>query len=225
MSTTLTVLSSWRERGWLRRLDTAFARFLLELSPAAPDELVLAAALLVHMEGRGHSCLRLDHLLCDPQGVLEWPPEAASALRVVMDDLRGISAESTRTTGATGAESWVEEWVEAIASSPVVGVDDPNTESAVMDPGPPLILRGQTLYLRRYWENERRVAAQVGERSSMAVPVDLPAVRLWLDRLFPSPSDTGSVMAAPAGEQVIDWQKAACAIAMRSKLSILTGGP
>ena len=225
MSTTLTVLSSWRERGWLRRLDTAFARFLLELSPAAPDELVLAAALLVHMEGRGHSCLRLDHLLCDPQGVLEWPPEAASALRAVMDDLRGISAESTRTTGATGAESWVEEWVEAIASSPVVGVDDPNTESAVMDPGPPLILRGQTLYLRRYWENERRVAAQVGARSSTAVPVDLPAVRLWLDRLFPSPSDTGSVMAAPAGEQVIDWQKAACAIAMRSKLSILTGGP
>ena len=70
----LPLMASWREQGWLRRLDVAFARFLVDLSPAAPDALVLAAALLVHMEGRGHSCLRLDDLLRDPQEIWAGRP-------------------------------------------------------------------------------------------------------------------------------------------------------
>ena len=217
----LATLAAWRERGWLRRLDTAFVRFLVDLSPTASDELVLAAALLVHMEGRGHSCLRLDELLRDPQEVLGWPPEAADALRVVLDDLPGSAAGAVGTTDF----DTVERWIEVLQSSPLVSVDDPEAASASMDLGPPLVLRGQTLYLRRYWDDERRVAGQVNARSSTAVPVDLPTVRLWLDRLFQVGPSATTGTAAPSAKPDIDWQKAACAIALRSKLSILTGGP
>ena len=186
-------LLAWREQGWLRRLDTAFVRFLLDLSPTAPALLQLAAALLVHMEGRGHSCLRLDPLLQDPQAVLGWPPEAAAALQAT---LAGLPAD-------VGA------WTAALAASPLVEVDGGRAES-----GTPLVLRGDALYLRRYWNDERRVAAQVDARSRSAVALDRPAVRGWLDLLFPGGPGTG-----------FNWQKAACAIAVRSRLAILTGGP
>uniref|UniRef100_C5CL22 RecBCD enzyme subunit RecD n=1 Tax=Variovorax paradoxus (strain S110) TaxID=543728 RepID=C5CL22_VARPS len=200
----LTMMASWREQGWLRRLDTAFARFLVDLSPTAPDALVLAAALVVHMEGRGHSCLRLDELLRDPQAVLGWPPEPAAALRVALDSLPGD----------------VDIWIATFQTSPLVGSDDGASRSTTIDAHPPLMLRGHTLYLRRYWEDERRVAAQVDARSRSELPVDPVTVRMWLDRLFPA--DTH---ASPDSEAAIDWQKAACAVALRSKLSILTGGP
>lgn len=200
----LSLLASWREQGWLRRLDAAFARFLVDLSPAAPDELVLAAALLVHMEGRGHSCLRLDELLRDPQAVLGWPPEPASALRAVLDGLPGD----------------VDAWTEAFRTNPLVGSDDGSGAPAAADGHPPLMLRGSTLYLRRYWDDERRVAAQVDARSRTVLPVDAVAVRAWLDRLFPADAKP-----LADDEAVIDWQKVACAVALRSKLSILTGGP
>jgi len=188
-------LLAWREQGWLRRLDTAFVRFLLDLSPTAPELLQLAAALLVHMEGRGHSCLRLDQLLQDPQAVLGWPPEAAVALQARMAEL---PAE-------------VEAWTTALAASPLVEVDRGRADS-----GSPLVLRDATLYLRRYWNDERRVAAQVDARSRSTVKLDNTAVRGWLDLLFPG--STG-----PAAD--FNWQKAACAIALRSRLAILTGGP
>ncbi|MCZ2498753.1 exodeoxyribonuclease V subunit alpha [Xylophilus sp. Kf1] len=196
-------LGAWREAGWLRRLDTAFVRFLLDLSPTAPEALQLAAALLVHMEGRGHSCLRLDHLLQDPQAVLGWPPEAAAALDA---RLAGLPAD-------------LPAWIAALAASPLVETDRGGAESDA-DSGPgsgsPLVLRGAALYLRRYWNDERRVAAQVDARSRSDVALDLPAVRGWLDRLFPGGSDD---------TEAFDWQKAACAIALRSRLAILTGGP
>lgn len=200
----LALLGSWREKGWLRRLDTAFARFLVDLSPGAPDALVLAAALLVHMEGRGHSCLRLGELLRDPQAVLGWPPEPAAALRAVLDSLPDDA----------------DAWIQAFRASPLVGADDGASSQATIDGHPPLVLRADTLYLRRYWEDERRVAAQVDARSRTLLPVDAVAVRIWLDRLFPA-----DATAPPSSEAAIDWQKVACAVALRSKLSILTGGP
>ena len=211
-------LTSWRERSWLRRLDTAFARFLKDLSPAAPEALLLSATLLVHMEGRGHSCLRLDDLLQDPQQVLGWSPDAAAALQVLLDKLPG------------GLIAWL-----AIAeASSLVWVDTPGVSEPSM-PNTPLVLRGANLYLRRYWNDERRVAAQVEARSRHVMPVDLTAARTWLDRLFPTavsaatpaspvlPVSPGSP--APLDDSAFDWQKAACAIALRSKFSILTGGP
>ena len=53
-------LNIWSEQGWVRRLDSAFAHFMVDLSPGAAAPVVLSAALVAHMEGRGHSCLPID---------------------------------------------------------------------------------------------------------------------------------------------------------------------
>jgi exodeoxyribonuclease V alpha subunit len=79
----------------------------------------------------------------------------------------------------------------------------------------PLVLHRDRLYLRRHWREENLVARAVAARAGARRDVDASRVRHYLDRLFDP---------APAGETV-DWQKAACAVAARSALTIITGGP
>jgi len=79
----------------------------------------------------------------------------------------------------------------------------------------PLVLDGERLYLRRYWRDETLVADAVGKRARVLHPVDTEEVRDWLDLLFTSDRKS----AGP------DWQKLACAIALRGSVAIITGGP
>lgn len=176
-------LDAWAEAGWLRRLDSAFARFIAKLAPASAPEVLLATALLAHMEGRGHSCLALDELLAAPQALLGWPEDAAAALAGVLHELP-------------------RDWLPALAASPVVGTEKQ-----------PLVLDGARLYLRRYWRYECQVAQAVHQRVAEAEVIETAAVRTWLDRLFPNATN------GP------DWQKIACANALRGRLGIITGGP
>jgi len=207
----LATLKVWSEQGWLRRLDSAFAGFMVDLCPAARAPVVMAAALVAHMEGRGHSCLAVDALLRDPEALLGWAPLASMALGEVMACLPRDA----------------EGWLNALRASPLVATDGRGAESSrAADDGaddaadatavPPLVLRGSKLYLRRYWDHEQRVAAQVRQRCAAVDTVDEPAARRWLDRLFPSP---------PNGSAAIDWQKVACGVALRGRLSVITGGP
>lgn len=188
----LTTLRAWAESGWLRRLDAAFAGFLHELAPDAAPELLMAGALVAHMEGRGHACLLLDELLEDPDALLGWPAEAQMALQAAMASLH-------RDPGA---------WTEALQASPLVATGDAAGSA-------PLVLHEGRLYLRRYWDYERRVATQVLARGATPLPVDTAAVRRQLDLLFP----------AAAGATALGWQKAACGLALRGRFSIITGGP
>jgi len=79
----------------------------------------------------------------------------------------------------------------------------------------PLVLDGERLYLRRYWRDETLVARTVRGRAADLHAVDAPAVRHWLDILFASERRAESP----------DWQKLACAIALRGSIAIITGGP
>ena len=79
----------------------------------------------------------------------------------------------------------------------------------------PLVLDGDRLYLRRYWRDEMLVAQAVRERATRKREVDEEAVRGWLDMLFASQRSTDGP----------DWQKLACAIALRGSVAIITGGP
>jgi len=85
--------------------------------------------------------------------------------------------------------------------------------------GAPLVLAGQAgsqrLYLRRAYQAEQDVMRAL--RARMAQP--LLETRGWvahLDALFPAD-------ARQNGQ--IDWQKVACALAVRSSLTLITGGP
>jgi exodeoxyribonuclease V alpha subunit len=83
------------------------------------------------------------------------------------------------------------------------------------DYGQPLILDGERLYLRRYWKDERVVADAIRARAKAALPVDTAAVNEWLQVLF----------ASHRAAEVPDWQKLACAIAVRGSVAVITGGP
>ena len=192
----LATLRDWSEQGLLRHLDTALARFIAAQDAEAAPELLVATAVLVQMEGRGHSCLPLATLIADPNAVLAWPADAQDGLNALWARL------ATRLA----------QWQYALARSPLVRV-----ASSAADQGQPLVLGGPDdaplLYLRRYWDYERQVAAQITARSTAVLPVDAPEVKRWLDKMF-----------APA-PATFDWQRLACAVALRGRFSVITGGP
>ena len=78
----------------------------------------------------------------------------------------------------------------------------------------PLVLDGERLYLRRYWRDETLVAQAIRARAEGVREIDVDAVHGWLDQLFGAPAGTPP-----------DWQKVACAIAVRGAVAIITGGP
>ncbi|MES2901829.1 MAG: exodeoxyribonuclease V subunit alpha [Pseudomonadota bacterium] len=79
----------------------------------------------------------------------------------------------------------------------------------------PLVLDGERLYLRRYWRDETQVAQAIRARATDTRALDAAQVRGWLDILF----------ASERRAQAPDWQKLACAIALRGAIGIITGGP
>ena len=151
-------LQRWRSAGWLRNLDLALVRFVHELDADVPASLLLAAALVAQLEGRGHSGLPLLELQTEPDALLGWPPEGLQALRQCMGSC-GLDQPDVQT-----------EWQATL----VLEVEPADDSGAT-----PLVWSGGLLYLRRYWRYECRVAAQVRQRSttdSATAPPDPAAV-------------------------------------------------
>ncbi|MDH1253756.1 exodeoxyribonuclease V subunit alpha [Comamonas thiooxydans] len=200
----LAALERLADAGLLRRLDSALAAFVAAQDAEAGPELLVATAVLAQMEGRGHSCLPLKVLAGDPNQILAWPKEAERLQQSLWEQLPGRLAD----------------WLQALRCSPVVRVVQPGT--VVADRGQPLVLldgAAPLLYLRRYWDYERSVATHMAQRTAAdAVVLDEPRVREWLGRLFSS-------SAAAAAANAVDWQKLACALALRGHMSVITGGP
>ncbi|SDS49663.1 exodeoxyribonuclease V subunit alpha [Pseudomonas oryzae] len=194
----LALLDAWVERGWLRALDRALVGFFHELDGASPPLALLAAALASHQLGHGHVCLDLAATLASPDFALSLPPEGEDAAR------------ATQLPSAILAGVTLADWLAALRGSRLVAVDGVAEEA-------PLVLQGERLYLRRYWNYERAVAAAIGARlqDAPALPAELPA---RLARLFPE-------ALVRDGERLTDWQKLACALAARGSFSLITGGP
>lgn len=188
------LLEAWSERGWLRELDRALARFLAELDPGASPLLILAAALASHQLGQGHVCLDLAATLAHPDFTLSLPPEGEDpeeATLLPSQVLAGLSLET---------------WLAACRGSALLEAE-----------GAPLVLSGPCLYLRRYWDYERRVAGNIAKR--LRATADAPAeLSSRLATLFPEPL-------VLEGERLTDWQKLACALAARGRFTLITGGP
>jgi exodeoxyribonuclease V alpha subunit len=194
----LALLDAWVDKGWLRALDRALVGFFAELDEASPPLALLAAALASHQLGHGHVCLDLATTLANPDFALSLPPEgedATHAVQLPSAILAGVS---------------LSDWLAALRGSRLLAFDGVG-EAA------PLVLHGERLYLRRYWNYERAVAAAIATRLDDAppLPADLPA---RLARLFPEPLVID-------GERLTDWQKLACALAARGSFSLVTGGP
>ena len=96
-----------------------------------------------------------------------------------------------------------------------LGACDQVWQVGELDFDQPLVLDGERLYLRRYWRDETLVAQSIRARAQAVRPVNAANARTWLDILFASERRADGV----------DWQKIACAIALRGSVAIITGGP
>lgn len=186
------------EQGLLRRLAIAFSRFIGTLGKECP-KLAICSAVLSELEGRGHTCLLLEELAADPCSLFGCTPEQWTALEAAAGRLPASAAE----------------WQTALADCPqvwTVGLQD--------DKQQPLILDAYRVYLRRYWRHEQDVVHTIISRLGTPRKVDMRQLRAWLDRLFDSvPQPEPQLSPAP------DWQKIACAVAMRNNFTLITGGP
>nr|WP_246253903.1 exodeoxyribonuclease V subunit alpha [Comamonas jiangduensis] len=195
---TLDVLRDWADAGMLRRLDVALAAWVLEQDAQATPCTLVAVTVLAQMEG-GHSCLPLAQLVNAPNAVLGWEAQEQPALQALWAQL----------------PLHCHDWLVALQASPLVRV-----MSRHADHGQPLVLAASDsaqplLYLRRYWDHERTVASHILQRSqARPVALDATAARKWLDAFFP-----------PSGAEDCNWQKVACALALRGHFSVITGGP
>lgn len=193
-------LRAWADQGLLRRIDSALAEQLHRLDPQAPAALLVAAAVLAQMEGRGHTCLSVATLSDAPLDLLGWPALWA-------DGPMGLKALWAQMPA--DVSTWRAQLQAACLRAP-----------GVPDVGQPLVLGGTAdaplLYLRRYAAYEERVGQGLLHRACEPLPVAQASARAWLDRFF-APRDAAVVE--------IDWQKMACAVALRARLSVITGGP
>ncbi|OZB56009.1 MAG: exodeoxyribonuclease V subunit alpha [Halothiobacillus sp. 14-56-357] len=209
----LGILDEWVAAGWLRSIDRAVAGLVLNHAPKIPALALLALVLASHQAGQGHVCLDLNACLID----------AESVLRIPSSDGRGNDGQAApRMTPANLLQGVdLADWQAALDACP--GVIQQSPDLSISDsPGlgtlapeqsnPPFIREGAQLYLRRYWQQEQGIVAALQSRLT---PHDLPAepIRQILDALFPSS------VARP------DWQKIACAVAIRQRFALITGGP
>ncbi|WP_457808284.1 exodeoxyribonuclease V subunit alpha [Kushneria sp. EE4] len=195
-------LERWVEVGWLRALDAHLARFVSAREPEGDPLVTLSAALVSHQLGRGHICLDLDHALRDPDAVLSLPPFDAQPTGET-----GSIVTPGALLAALGVRH-VASWRERLLASVVMGQGEKDTAS------PPLVLEGQRLYLRRFWQHECSVVARL-KRLMAGAGVVSDDMMARLDALF------GDSSAA----SVPDWQKVACAMALRHRLTVISGGP
>ncbi|TFZ04378.1 exodeoxyribonuclease V subunit alpha [Ramlibacter rhizophilus] len=195
----LRTLQAWVDAGWLRAVDAAFAGFLAREAPDADAALLLAAALASHQLGRGHPCLVLGAVLRDPVGTLDLPPEGWTAEAAGVPSAPEPPAALLAGLDAAG-------WASRLRHPALVGAGEG---------AGPLVLEDGRLYLRRYWEHERVVRAGIAARLDDAQGPPAAALREVLDALFPG----------DAGPEAFDWQKAACAVAVRRRIGVITGGP
>ncbi|GHU41939.1 RecBCD enzyme subunit RecD [Betaproteobacteria bacterium] len=156
----LKLLRDWAERGWLRELDVALARFFADLDPNAAPLLLLGAALTSHQLGRGHVCLDLAATLQDPDAALSLLPEDKAANTATLLPARLLHDISMTT------------WQDALTASPLLSAANA-----------PLVLAGTRLYLRRYWNYERAVVDRLAALRQTATDTP-PHLENHLEQLF-----------------------------------------
>lgn len=202
--TTLQVLMTWSENGWLRRLDSALARFTCELDPAASDALLVSVALLSYFEGHGHTCLPISKMVSDPVELLGWPEDRT-------DDVRSLWISLP-----ANLDKWL---MELTASATIQSIFHFGAATSTISNACPFVLAGTrddpVLYLRRYWNHEQFVCREIVRRVSTVLSVKVDSVSHILNQLFETSTDSND----------FDWQKFACAAALRSSMTVITGGP
>jgi exodeoxyribonuclease V alpha subunit len=174
--------------GVLSALDLALAEELPRLvEPVAREpvdpRLKLVIALLSRHVSEGHVCLPLAELA------------------------NGALAERLELTPDVLPQSSLPQWLALIHASPLAGAPS-NT-----DPSPLVVDEGGRLYLRRYFEQERALAAEVRARGNESmVELDEATLEAGLYRHF-------------GAQDPSNLQRLAAETALRRRLTLISGGP
>ena len=162
--------------------------------------------------GDGHVCVMLD----DIAATLVAAGDIAATL-VAAGDIAATLVAAGNISTAPAPSTGVEALRRALLGSGLVGT--PEAPGAM-----PLVLDADgRLYLHRYFDHERRLAARL--MAAAAAPpegVD-PATRARLAEWF-APAASGAIGALDATRRV-DWQQVAAALALRGRLTVISGGP
>ena len=178
------LLRAFNDAGVLAPADVHVARRLAELTGEADESVVLAAALAVRAPRLGHVYVDLATIHRSATVDVEEPVDLAT--------LPWPPADA---------------WPGRLHASPLVGVGE---DGAGADR--PLRLVGTSLYLDRYWREERRLAADlVALRDRPPAEVDEARLAAGLARLF--------------GEAPGDRQRLAAEAAVRRRFAVVAGGP
>lgn len=223
INSVLQALQNWYKAQWINALDLNFARFIASQGEQSPA-VILLAALLSHQVGRGHVCLPLQQLLDDPQPLLNLPPaHPSNAIESLL--LEHAPSQPAQLLASCNVKALLEEGALAAGSLTISSASSGATESA-NDNKPLVLVEGshQALYLRRYWRYEQHIRAQLQTRMKQPAPAysvgnGVAPLKEALEQLFPAQSSDRE------GTQSVNWQKLACANAMRSGFSVITGGP
>jgi exodeoxyribonuclease V alpha subunit len=185
-------------------LDLAWLDFL-KSHQASSDPLHDTLALLVsHQMGQGHACLDLEALWQAPSQLLGWTDLQIKSLVSLTEQSANDEAPADLFFQAHNP------WALAAKTLPWAMGDHSPIVLALQDDGQAL-----RVYLRRAWSAEQTIHSAIQHRLAQhfEVPHDVEAK---LSTLF-GPTDTSN--------NVPDWQRIACAKALRSGLTLITGGP
>ncbi len=222
------------KEGHLRHLDLALARFFYDLEVKLDAQALLPLLWLVvvlsQYQSQGHSCVSLRSVLSkeielfkDHQvqknvflrehyaPLLEHLPKTLQSWKDCL-----LSSSLVRVGGAHRTDPSIPHM--ALKSSSALEVD--RAESMVL-----LELDHDALvYFRRQWMAEDFIANALYKKSKIARSVDEKWLSKALGILFDAPVEEGKDHGSEEVKE-IDWQKIACAMSVRSPLSIITGGP
>ena len=182
-------------------LDLAWLQFLKSHQATSDPLHDLLALLVSHQMGRGHACLDLDALLQDPAHLLDWTDEQTKALTQFIAN----SKHDEQPTDLLAMPC--NPWSEAAKTMPwAMGENSPILVSFKGDS------QAQRVYLRRAWQAEQTIQASIQTR---------------LSQNFEVPKDSEEKLNKLFGLQTnqTDWQRIACAKALRAGLTLITGGP
>ncbi len=195
----------WQRLGWMRPLEARFAAFMGELDPDGDPRVPLAAGLVSHALSRGHVCLDIESLVADPARWLALPSEEDDRALPESVDAEDLD-RARRGLGEALRAMDPRDWIGALEGSRLVSGGEGTT---------PLVLEGPRLYLRRNWAAGREVVADLAARGRRELQVETSELGPLFDAMFKA----GDSSPGP------DWQKVACALALRHGFSIITGGP
>lgn len=200
-------------RQLLRPLDVQFAYAMVA------DEnplLLLVTAYLSFETGAGHVCLPLERI--SPEHLFEGRhPELASPLWSLAGNpspQQIISALQTCPAISDGQ-----------TPAPIILFCHHRSGGGLAGEYP----ADYRLYLQRMWQSERQVAIFFANNVTLADDINETQLRDILDELFVNKSSVNesnvneSIGAAKRDD--IDWQKVAAAVAVTSRISVISGGP